>query len=44
MMKRARSVYLGIDLGAASGRVVAGIWNGRTMALDELHRFSNGPV
>ena len=43
-MKRARSVYLGIDLGAASGRIVAGLWDGRTMKLDELHRFSNGPV
>jgi rhamnulokinase len=43
-MKRTRQVYLGIDLGAASGRVVAGLWDGRTMALDELHRFSNGPV
>jgi rhamnulokinase len=43
-MKRARQIYLGIDLGAASGRMVAGLWDGRTMTLDELHRFSNGPV
>lgn len=43
-MKRARQVYLGIDLGAASGRIVGGLWNGRTMALDEVHRFPNGPV
>jgi rhamnulokinase len=43
-MKRARQVYLGIDLGAASGRVVAGIWDGKKMVLDELHRFANGPV
>ena len=43
-MKRARQIYLGIDLGAASGRVVAGLWDGRKMTLDELHRFANGPV
>lgn len=43
-MNRAKQVYLGIDLGAASGRIVAGVWNGKVMALDELHRFPNGPV
>jgi len=37
-------VYLGIDLGAESGRVMAGAWNGRAMRVEELHRFSNGPV
>src|SRR5580658_2826534 len=37
-------VYLGIDLGAESGRVMAGTWNGRAMRVEELHRFSNGPV
>jgi len=36
--------YLGIDLGAESGRVMAGLWNGKTMRLQELHRFPNGPV
>jgi rhamnulokinase len=44
MMKRFNRVYLGIDLGAESGRVMAGIWNGKTIRLEELHRFSNGPV
>ena len=43
-MKRAKQIYLGIDLGAASGRIVAGVWDGKVMALDELHRFPNGPV
>ena len=43
-MKRAKQIYVGIDMGAASGRIVAGLWNGRTMALDELHRYPNGPV
>jgi rhamnulokinase len=37
-------VYLGIDLGAESGRVMAGLWNGRRIRLEELHRFANGPV
>jgi rhamnulokinase len=37
-------VYLGVDLGAESGRVMAGAWNGRQLRVEELHRFSNGPV
>ncbi|MEI9960525.1 MAG: hypothetical protein WDM76_05125 [Limisphaerales bacterium] len=37
-------VYLAIDLGAESGRVIAGIWNGKKLRLEEIHRFSNGPV
>jgi rhamnulokinase len=37
-------VYLAVDLGAESGRVMAGIWNGRTLGIQEVHRFSNGPV
>jgi rhamnulokinase len=37
-------IYIGIDLGAESGRVVAGLWDGKKMLLDELHRFANGPV
>ena len=36
--------YLAIDLGAEIGRVVAGLFDGQTMRLEELHRFSNGPV
>ena len=37
-------VYLGIDLGAESGRVMAGIWDGNRITLEELHRFPNGGV
>jgi len=40
----ANRVYLAIDLGAESGRVMAGLWNGKTMRLEEVHRFPNGPV
>ena len=36
--------YLGIDLGAESGRVVAGLWDGAQIQLEEIHRFSNGGV
>src|ERR1041384_79813 len=37
-------VYLAIDLGAESGRVMAGLWSGETLQLEEIHRFPNGPV
>ncbi len=40
----AEQIYLGIDLGAESGRVMAGRWAGGRLMLEELHRFPNGPV
>jgi rhamnulokinase len=40
----AQQVYLGIDIGAESGRVMAGLWDGKRLQLEELHRFSNGGV
>lgn len=40
----ADKVYLAIDLGAESGRVIAGIFDGETVRLEELNRFPNGPV
>lgn len=36
--------YLAVDLGAESGRVIAGHLQGGKISLDELHRFPNGPV
>src|SRR5689334_18679131 len=36
--------YLGVDLGAESGRVMAGLWDGKRIVIEELHRFPNGPV
>jgi len=36
--------FLAVDLGASSGRVVLGRWDGNRFALQELHRFPNGPV
>lgn len=33
--------FLGVDLGASSGRVVAGHWTGSGFRMEELHRFEN---
>ena len=37
-----KKVYLAVDLGAESGRVMAGIWNGKKLRLEEVHRFATG--
>ncbi len=37
----ARKVYLAVDLGASSGRVMAGVCEGKKLTLDEVHRFGN---
>lgn len=34
--------YLAVDCGAESGRVMAGLWNGAQMRVEELHRFPTG--
>ncbi len=36
--------FLAVDLGAESGRVMAGLFDGQKVRLEELHRFGNGPV
>ncbi|HVC91513.1 MAG TPA: rhamnulokinase family protein [Acidobacteriaceae bacterium] len=36
--------FVAADLGASSGRLMVGQWNGRTFSLDELHRFPNGGI
>jgi rhamnulokinase len=38
------SRYLAADLGAESGRVMIGTFEGGKLALEELHRFPNAPV
>jgi rhamnulokinase len=43
MAKRKR-VCLAVDLGAESGRVVAGLFDGSRLELKEIHRFPNRPV
>lgn len=40
----AEKCYLAIDLGAESGRVVAGLFDGTRLRLEEIHRFPNGAV
>ncbi|MGA3056924.1 MAG: rhamnulokinase family protein [Candidatus Limnocylindrales bacterium] len=42
-MARTRD-FLAIDLGASSGRVLAGRWDGARFDLAEVHRFANEPV
>ncbi len=36
--------FIAIDLGASSGRVLLGRWDGARFELHELHRFENGVV
>jgi rhamnulokinase len=36
--------FLAFDLGAESGRAIAGSLNGAHLAVEELHRFANTPV
>jgi rhamnulokinase len=43
-MPKTAEVYLAIDLGASSGRVLAGRFDGEALTLEEINRFSNGPV
>lgn len=44
MGKKAKKGYLAIDLGASSGRHVAGLFDGERLDLQEMYRFENGPV
>ena len=37
-------VYLAVDLGAGSGRVMAAVFDGKKIVLDEISRFDNSPV
>jgi rhamnulokinase len=38
------AAFVAIDLGASSGRHIAGLFDGQRLNLDELHRFDNVPV
>src|ERR671920_1002726 len=38
------AAYLAVDLGAESGRVVLGRFDGAQVSLEEVHRFPNTPV
>jgi rhamnulokinase len=37
-------IYLAIDLGAESGRIMVGKYDGKRLKVEEIHRFSNNPV
>ena len=39
-----REVFLAADLGASSGRLVAGSFDGNRIRLEDVHRFENGGV
>ena len=43
-MTDSSNVYLAADLGASSGRVVAGLFDGSRLKLEEVHRFDNGGI
>jgi rhamnulokinase len=36
--------FVALDLGASNGRAVIGRFDGKLLALEEIHRFPNGPV
>jgi rhamnulokinase len=36
--------FVAVDLGASSGRLMVGHWDGRRFSLEELHRFPNSGV
>ncbi len=43
-MPHAAKQILAVDLGAESGRLIAGGWTGEQIKLDVVHRFPNRPV
>jgi rhamnulokinase len=43
-MMRDAMKFVAVDLGASSGRLMVGAWDGRRFSLEELHRFPNGGV
>jgi rhamnulokinase len=43
-IEMAETRFLALDLGAESGRAVIGHFDGRSLRLEETHRFPNGPV
>jgi rhamnulokinase len=44
MMSSLPSYHIACDLGAESGRVMLGVFDGKRLSLEEIHRFPNGPI
>ena len=44
LSRMSSTVFVAVDMGASSGRHVAGLFDGQRLALEEVHRFENGPV
>lgn len=40
----AKKSYLAVDMGASSGRLLIGHFDGERVELEEVHRYMNGPV
>ncbi|MCX7642625.1 MAG: hypothetical protein N2116_02285, partial [Armatimonadetes bacterium] len=43
-LEMAQVVFIAVDLGAESGRVLAGKLTEGKFELEEIHRFPNGPI
>ena len=43
-MTDSSNAYLAVDLGASSGRVLGGLFDGQRLKLEEVHRFENGGI
>jgi rhamnulokinase len=43
-MPASPSYHIACDLGAESGRVMLGVFDGSQLALEEVYRFPNGPI
>ncbi len=39
-----QKAYLAVDMGASSGRAVAGLFDGKQLQLEEVYRFENGAI
>ncbi|WP_058302481.1 rhamnulokinase [Gorillibacterium timonense] len=44
MNKTMTMTMVAVDLGASSGRVILGTYDGQTLVTEEIHRFANEPV
>ena len=43
-MSKKTKKFIAIDLGAESGRCILGLFDGKKIKLEEIHRFPNNPL